>query len=114
VGRVWEEGGLRMEIPESVKAAGNWLGGALGRVLEAAVGMPPPLEEETRGRSGSGSSSSCSSLTIPSPVTSRRRSGCSYSSSGHVHGDASPMEIPESVKAAGNWLGGALGRVLEL
>lgn len=35
-----------MEIPESVKAAGTWLGGALGRVLEAAVGMPPPLEEE--------------------------------------------------------------------
>lgn len=35
-----------MEIPESVKAAGSWLGGALGRVLEAAVGMPPPLEEE--------------------------------------------------------------------
>lgn len=34
-----------MEIPESVKAAGSWLGGALGRVLEAAVGMPPPLEE---------------------------------------------------------------------
>ncbi|GAA5984550.1 hypothetical protein JCM10908_003395 [Rhodotorula pacifica] len=35
-----------MEIPESVKAAGNWLGGALGRVLEAAVGMPPPSAEE--------------------------------------------------------------------
>ncbi|GAA5939270.1 uncharacterized protein JCM15063_004472 [Sporobolomyces koalae] len=33
-----------IEIPESVKAAGNWLGGALGRVLEAAVGMPPPSE----------------------------------------------------------------------
>ncbi|GAA5875088.1 hypothetical protein JCM3774_003424 [Rhodotorula dairenensis] len=35
-----------MEIPESVKAAGTWLGGALGRVLEAAVGMPPPLDEK--------------------------------------------------------------------
>lgn len=34
----------QIEIPESVKAAGNWLGGALGRVLEAAVGMPPPSE----------------------------------------------------------------------
>ncbi|GAA5998803.1 hypothetical protein JCM5350_006401 [Sporobolomyces pararoseus] len=34
----------QIEIPESVKAAGNWLGGALGRVLEAAVGMPPPTD----------------------------------------------------------------------
>ncbi|GAA6022746.1 hypothetical protein JCM11491_005565 [Sporobolomyces phaffii] len=34
----------QLEIPESVKAAGTWLGGALGRVLEAAVGMPPPAE----------------------------------------------------------------------
>ena len=32
----------QIEIPESVKAAGNWLGAHLGRVLEAAVGMPPP------------------------------------------------------------------------
>ncbi|GAA5836859.1 hypothetical protein JCM9279_007681 [Rhodotorula babjevae] len=35
-----------IEIPESVKAAGTWLGDALGRVLEAAVGMPPPTSEE--------------------------------------------------------------------
>ncbi|GAA6046659.1 hypothetical protein JCM3770_003101 [Rhodotorula araucariae] len=35
-----------IEIPESVKAAGNWIGGALGRVLEAAVGMPPPTSDE--------------------------------------------------------------------
>ncbi|GAA5950597.1 hypothetical protein JCM3765_000545 [Sporobolomyces pararoseus] len=34
----------QIEIPESVKAAGNWLGGALGRVLEAAVGMPAPAD----------------------------------------------------------------------
>jgi len=35
-----------IEIPESVKAAGTWLGDALGRVLEAAVGMPPPTSDE--------------------------------------------------------------------
>lgn len=34
-----------IEIPESVKAAGTWLGDALGRVLEVAVGMPPPTSE---------------------------------------------------------------------
>ncbi|GAA5941454.1 hypothetical protein JCM1841_001057 [Sporobolomyces salmonicolor] len=37
-----------IEIPESLKAAGSWLGGALGRALEVAVGMPPPLEESQR------------------------------------------------------------------
>ncbi|GAA5995461.1 uncharacterized protein JCM10292_005189 [Rhodotorula paludigena] len=35
-----------VEIPESVKAAGTWLSGALGRVLESAVGMPPPTAED--------------------------------------------------------------------
>ncbi|BGP19461.1 hypothetical protein JCM10213_006281 [Rhodosporidiobolus nylandii] len=29
-----------IELPESVKAAGNWLGSTLGRVLDAAVGFP--------------------------------------------------------------------------
>ncbi|GAA5867365.1 hypothetical protein JCM1840_002108 [Sporobolomyces johnsonii] len=37
-----------LEIPESLKAAGSWLGGALGRALEVAVGMPPPLEDIQR------------------------------------------------------------------
>ncbi|POY75914.1 hypothetical protein BMF94_0997 [Rhodotorula taiwanensis] len=41
-------GGDASPIPETVKAAGSWLGGALGRVLEAAVGIPPPSEEEGR------------------------------------------------------------------
>ncbi|GAA6030816.1 hypothetical protein JCM8097_008890 [Rhodosporidiobolus ruineniae] len=34
-----------LEIPESVKAAGTWLGSQLGRVLDAAVGYPSPVEE---------------------------------------------------------------------
>ncbi|GAA6015445.1 hypothetical protein JCM8202_002472 [Rhodotorula sphaerocarpa] len=39
-------------IPDSVKAAGTWFGSALGRVLEAAVGMPPPHEEQRQDDSG--------------------------------------------------------------
>ncbi|GAA5863164.1 hypothetical protein JCM8547_002817 [Rhodosporidiobolus lusitaniae] len=38
-----------IEIPESVRAAGNWLGGALGRVLDAAVGLPSPVDERPNG-----------------------------------------------------------------
>ncbi|GAA6010450.1 hypothetical protein JCM10207_001310 [Rhodosporidiobolus poonsookiae] len=34
-----------IEIPESVKAAGTWLGNQLGRVLDATVGLPSPSEE---------------------------------------------------------------------
>ncbi|GAA5902749.1 hypothetical protein JCM6882_004056 [Rhodosporidiobolus microsporus] len=34
-----------IEIPESVKAAGSWLGNQLGRVIDAAVGFPSPVEE---------------------------------------------------------------------
>lgn len=38
------EASTPIEIPESVKAAGTWIGGALGRVLEVAVGMPTGME----------------------------------------------------------------------
>ncbi|PRQ72106.1 hypothetical protein AAT19DRAFT_9445 [Rhodotorula toruloides] len=38
------ESSTPIEIPESVKAAGTWIGGALGRVLEVAVGMPTGME----------------------------------------------------------------------
>lgn len=38
------ESNTPIEIPESVKAAGTWIGGALGRVLEVAVGMPTGMD----------------------------------------------------------------------
>lgn len=43
-----------LEIPESVKAAGSWLGSQLGKVLDAAVGFPPTAEngEERERQSG--------------------------------------------------------------
>ncbi|GAA5824886.1 hypothetical protein JCM11251_005380 [Rhodosporidiobolus azoricus] len=34
-----------IEIPESVKAAGSWLGNQLGRVIDAAAGFSSPVEE---------------------------------------------------------------------